>query len=64
MRRNSSTLYGGNPVPYVKRDDVANTEDVMVYIILSNLDSFFFEGISEHCDDIIQLKTLIKHIAT
>lgn len=35
-----------------------------MYINVSNLDSFFFEGISEHRDDIVQLKTLIKQIST
>jgi len=55
---------GGKPVSYVKRDDVANTEDVMVYINRSNLDSFFFQGMPEHRDDIVKLETLIKQIST
>lgn len=55
---------GGTPATHVKTDPVANTEDVMVYIDLSNLDTFFSEDISEHLDDVIKLKTLIRHIAT
>ncbi|KAF8920501.1 hypothetical protein EDD21DRAFT_449173 [Dissophora ornata] len=57
-------VQNGNPVTYVKRDPATGIEDVMVYINLSNLDDFFFEGISESADDMVKLKTLIKFIST
>jgi len=55
---------GGNPVTYVKTDTVANTEDVMVHINLSNLDTFFYEGITERLEDVKKLKALIRHITS
>ncbi|KAF9338980.1 hypothetical protein BGX26_009514, partial [Mortierella sp. AD094] len=54
----------GNPVTHIKRDPATGVEDVMVYINLSNLDDFFFEGISEGSGDMVKLKTLIKFIST
>ncbi|KAF8928395.1 hypothetical protein BGZ58_009679 [Dissophora ornata] len=54
----------GNPVTHVKTDHRTNTEDVMVYINLSNMDSFFFEDIVEYRDDVVKLKSLITLIAT
>ncbi|GJJ76488.1 hypothetical protein EMPS_08847 [Entomortierella parvispora] len=51
---------GGNPVTYVKTDTVNNTEDVMVHINLSNLESFFYEGIPEHRDDVRSLVNMIR----
>ena len=57
-------ISGGNPVTYVKTDNVANTDDVMVHINLSNLDSFFFEGIPERLEDVINLKKMIRLITT
>ncbi|KAF9547326.1 hypothetical protein BGW38_009631, partial [Lunasporangiospora selenospora] len=53
---------GGNPATFVKADSVADTEDVMVHINFSNLDSFFYEGIADRQEDVINLKKLIRHI--
>jgi len=46
----------------VDRD--AYTEDLMVYINLTNLDSFFFEGVSENLEDVKKLKALIRLITS
>ncbi|KAI9592105.1 hypothetical protein BDF19DRAFT_452745 [Syncephalis fuscata] len=54
---------GGNPATYIEEDPVTGIEDVMVYIGLSNLDDFFFEGIAENKDDMIKLKRLIKFVS-
>ncbi|KAF8923781.1 hypothetical protein BGZ58_002528, partial [Dissophora ornata] len=55
---------GGNPVTHVRTDKLTNTEDVMVHINLSNLDSFFFEGIPERLEDVINLKKMIRLITS
>ncbi|KAF9579103.1 hypothetical protein BGW38_004786 [Lunasporangiospora selenospora] len=55
---------GGNPATYVKTDKVADTEDVMVHINLSNLDTFFYEGIPERLDDVVNLKKMIRLITS
>ncbi|KAF8927043.1 hypothetical protein BGZ58_010673 [Dissophora ornata] len=57
-------VQSGNPVTHIKRDPATGIEDVMVYINLSNLDDFFFEGISESMDDMVKLKKLIKFISS
>ncbi|KAK3840965.1 MAG: hypothetical protein J3R72DRAFT_446220 [Linnemannia gamsii] len=52
----------GMPNTHTRRDPVTGVEDVMVYINLSNMDDFFFEGIPEHKDDMAQLKRLIRFV--
>ncbi|KAI8596110.1 hypothetical protein EDD21DRAFT_389239 [Dissophora ornata] len=54
---------GGDQATHVKVDHLANTEDLVVYINLSNLDSFFSEDIAENLEDIKKLKALLRHIA-
>ncbi|KAK3807533.1 MAG: hypothetical protein JOS17DRAFT_797103 [Linnemannia elongata] len=49
----------GMPATHVLTDPVTGNQDVMVYINLSNMDDFFFEGISEHKDDMVRLKKVI-----
>ncbi|KAG0367631.1 hypothetical protein BGX24_003146 [Mortierella sp. AD032] len=44
-------VQGGMPVTHVWTDPATGVEDVMVYINLSNMDDFFFEGIAEHRSD-------------
>ncbi|KAF9537782.1 hypothetical protein BGW38_010029, partial [Lunasporangiospora selenospora] len=39
-------------------------EDVMVYIRLDNLDSFFYGGIEANKDDMVTLKNLIRFVCT
>ncbi|KAG0212245.1 hypothetical protein BGX28_006598 [Mortierella sp. GBA30] len=56
-------VQNGNQITHIRRDPATGIEDVMVYINLSNLDDFFFEGISEGLDDMVKLKTLIKFIS-
>lgn len=55
---------GQKPVTHVKKDPTTGVEDVMVYINLSNMDSFFDEGIAEDRDDMIRLKKLIKFVSS
>ncbi|KAI8597591.1 hypothetical protein EDD21DRAFT_418573 [Dissophora ornata] len=57
-------VQNGNRVTHIRRDPATGIEDVMVYINLSNMDDFFFEGISEGLDDIVKLKKLIRFIST
>ncbi|KAF9349932.1 hypothetical protein BGX26_011839 [Mortierella sp. AD094] len=57
-------VQGLKPVTHVKRDPATGVEDVMVYIDVSNMDSFFDEGVAGNRDDIIKLKTLIKFVCT
>ncbi|KAG9071278.1 hypothetical protein KI688_008824 [Linnemannia hyalina] len=52
----------GMPTSHIKRDPVTRAEDVMVYINLLNMDDFFFEGIPEHKDDMVQLKKIIRYV--
>ncbi|KAK3836798.1 MAG: hypothetical protein J3R72DRAFT_526114 [Linnemannia gamsii] len=44
-------VQNGMPATHVRTDPVTGVEDVMVYINLSNMDDFFFEGIAEHKGD-------------
>jgi hypothetical protein len=55
---------GGMPPTHVRTNPVTGVEDVMVYINLYNMDDFFFEGISEHKDDMVKLKSLIKFVTS
>ena len=55
-------VQGGMPRTHVRTNPVTGVEDVMVYINLSNMDDFFFEGISEHKDDMVKLKSLIRFV--
>ncbi|KAF9176357.1 hypothetical protein BGZ50_000933 [Haplosporangium sp. Z 11] len=57
-------VQSGDPVTHIKKDPATGIEDVMVYINLSNLNDFFFEGISEGLDEMVKLKALIKFIST
>ncbi|KAF9959339.1 hypothetical protein BGZ70_008872 [Mortierella alpina] len=50
------------PATHVRTDPVTGVEDVMVYINLSNMDDFFFEGIAEHRDDMVKLKKIIRFV--
>ncbi|KAF8924087.1 hypothetical protein BGZ47_004212 [Haplosporangium gracile] len=52
----------GMPATHVRKNPTTGAEDVMVYINLSNMDDFFFEGISEHMDDMVKLKSLIRFV--
>ncbi|KAG9068930.1 hypothetical protein KI688_011226 [Linnemannia hyalina] len=52
----------GMPATHVKTNPATGDEDVMVYINLLNMDDFFFEGISEHKDDMVWLKKLIRFV--
>ncbi|KAF9396246.1 hypothetical protein BGZ94_006505, partial [Podila epigama] len=54
----------GMPATHIRRDPATGVEDVMVYINLSNMDDFFFEGISEYKDDMVKLKRLIRFVTT
>ena len=47
---------------HVNRDRTSGIEDVMVYIGLSNMDDFFYEGIKENNRDILYLKRLIRYV--
>ncbi|KAG0195900.1 hypothetical protein BGX28_000398 [Mortierella sp. GBA30] len=50
----------GMPATHVLTNPVTGDQDVMVYINISNMDDFFFEGISEHKDDMVRLKKIIR----
>ncbi|KAG0330809.1 hypothetical protein BG004_001975 [Podila humilis] len=50
------------PVTHVKRDASTGIEDVMVYIEMSNMDEFFYEGIGEDSGDILNLKRVIRYV--
>jgi hypothetical protein len=52
-----------NPTTYVKKDTNAGTEDVMVYINMSNIDDFFNDGIAQN-GDMFHLKNIIKYVVT
>lgn len=47
---------------HVKRDPMTGTKDVMVYIDLSNIDNYFYKGITENKKDISYLKRLITYV--
>ncbi|KAF9198322.1 hypothetical protein BGZ49_000878 [Haplosporangium sp. Z 27] len=51
---------GTDAITHVRHS--GGNEDVMVYINESNLDDFFYCGISENKDDMILLKKMIKYI--
>jgi hypothetical protein len=52
----------GMPATHVRKNSTTGVKDVMVYINLSNMDDFFYEGISEHKDDMVKLKSLIRFV--
>ncbi|KAK3842808.1 MAG: hypothetical protein J3R72DRAFT_508522 [Linnemannia gamsii] len=52
----------GMPATHVRTNPVTGVEDVMVYINLSNMDDFFFEGIAEHRGDLVNLKKIIRFV--
>ncbi|KAG9072221.1 hypothetical protein KI688_006445 [Linnemannia hyalina] len=52
----------GMPATHVLTNPVTGDQDVMVYINLSNMDDFFFEGISEYRDEMVQLKKVIRFV--
>ncbi|KAG0277857.1 hypothetical protein BGZ96_002687 [Linnemannia gamsii] len=54
----------GMPATHIRKEATTGVEDVMVYINLSNMDDFFFEGISEHKDDMVKLKSLIRFVTS
>ncbi|GJJ77531.1 hypothetical protein EMPS_09890 [Entomortierella parvispora] len=53
---------GEQHVTHIKKDPATGTEDVMVYINMSNMDDFFFDGIEEKKTEIIRLRDLIKYV--
>ncbi|KAF9116504.1 hypothetical protein BGW39_002721 [Mortierella sp. 14UC] len=53
----------GTPPTRVRKDPVTGVEDVMVYIDLSNMDSFFDESIAANKDDMAKLKRLIEFVS-
>ncbi|KAF9082457.1 hypothetical protein BGX29_003872, partial [Mortierella sp. GBA35] len=52
----------GMPATHVRTNPATGIEDVMVYINLSNMDDFFFEGIEEHKGDMVKLKNVIRFV--
>ncbi|KAF9574725.1 hypothetical protein EC968_005730 [Mortierella alpina] len=50
------------PVTHVRRDPTTGVEDVMVYIDISNMDSFFDERVAAYAEDMVKLKRLIKFV--
>ncbi|KAF9123516.1 hypothetical protein BGW39_008910 [Mortierella sp. 14UC] len=52
----------GMPATHVLTNPVTGDQDVMVYINISNMDDVFFEGISEHKDDMVRLKMVIRRL--
>ncbi|KAF9115688.1 hypothetical protein BGW39_002991 [Mortierella sp. 14UC] len=54
----------GMPATRIWKNPTTGVEDVMVYINLSNMDDFFFEGISEYRDDMVKLKSLIRFVTS
>ncbi|KAF8924896.1 hypothetical protein BGZ47_003626 [Haplosporangium gracile] len=52
----------GMPATHVLTNPATGDQDVMVYINLSNMDDFFFEGISEYRDEMVQLKKVIRFV--
>ncbi|KAF9274677.1 hypothetical protein BGZ68_000438 [Mortierella alpina] len=50
------------PVTHVRRDTTTGVEDVMVYIDISNMDSFFDERVAGNAEDMVKLKRLIKFV--
>ncbi|KAG0087831.1 hypothetical protein BGZ93_009825 [Podila epicladia] len=57
-------LKHGMPATHIRRDPTTGVEDVMVYINVSNMDDFFFEGISEYKENMVKLKRLIRFVTT
>ncbi|KAF7730065.1 hypothetical protein EC973_003010 [Apophysomyces ossiformis] len=56
------SVSGCRPTTYVKMDSTTGTEDIMVYIDSLNMDEFFYEGISEHVEEIRIFKRLLKYV--
>ncbi|KAF9284434.1 hypothetical protein BGZ74_001737, partial [Mortierella antarctica] len=54
---------GGTPITHVKKDPTTGIEDVMVYIDISNMDSFFDENIEAYKDEVVRLKRLISYVS-
>ncbi|KAF8936645.1 hypothetical protein EDD21DRAFT_413488 [Dissophora ornata] len=54
---------GSRPVTHIRKDPATGAEDVMVYINISNMDTFFDEGVAEHRDEMVILKRLIKLVS-
>ncbi|KAF9287534.1 hypothetical protein BGZ68_001690 [Mortierella alpina] len=50
------------PVTHVRRDPTTGVEDVMVYIDISNMDSFFDERVAGNAEDMAKLKRLIRFV--
>ena len=50
------------PVTHVRTNPATSDKDMMVYIDLSNMDDFFFEGISEYKDSMARLKKVIRFV--
>ncbi|KAG0371436.1 hypothetical protein BGX24_001675 [Mortierella sp. AD032] len=55
-------VQNGMPATHIRTDPATGVEDVMVYINLSNMDDFFFEGIEEHRGDVVKLKNIIRFV--
>ncbi|KAF7721299.1 hypothetical protein EC973_004960 [Apophysomyces ossiformis] len=56
------SVSGCRPTTYVKMDPTTGNEDIMVYIDSLNMDKFFYEGISEHVEEIRIFKRLLKYV--
>ncbi|KAI8356289.1 hypothetical protein B0O80DRAFT_497003 [Mortierella sp. GBAus27b] len=56
------TVQDGMPATHVLTNPVTGDKDVMAYINLSNMDDFFFEGISEYRNEMVQLKKVIRFV--
>ncbi|KAG0280022.1 hypothetical protein BGZ95_011531 [Linnemannia exigua] len=56
---------GLKPSTHVKKDSATGSEDVMVYIDLSNMDDFFYKPLGAGGDeeDMLALKSLIKYVS-
>ncbi|KAF9922107.1 hypothetical protein BGZ67_010719 [Mortierella alpina] len=50
------------PVTHVRRDPTTGFEDVMVYIDISNMDSYFDERVAGNAEDMAKLTRLIKFV--
>lgn len=56
-------VQGGTPITCIKKDPETGVEDVMVYIDLSNMDSFFDESIEIYKDEMVVLKRMINYVS-
>ncbi|GJJ78336.1 hypothetical protein EMPS_10695 [Entomortierella parvispora] len=55
-------VQSGMPATYVLTDPKTGAEDVMVFINLANMDTFFYEGIEERRDEMVKLKNIIRYV--